>query len=369
MLIAAAALLIAAAPAAAATLRGFTPEQAAQVDAVVQTTMAEQNVPGVNVAVYGPGGAAYENSYGVSDTATNAPMDPADTIRIASISKTFTAVEVLRLIDRGKLRLKDKLSDYVKHVPNGKRITIKQLLGMTGGIYDFTRDDEFNAAFSANPLFPGWEPTDVLGILALHPPDFEPGAMVSYSDSNYILLGLIIEQITDKRVDKVIDRLSAKAGLSRTSFPTNAKLSPPAAHGYYGGDDGTEPLQDYTRVNPDVAWTAGAMLSTVADLKRWAKLLCTGKLISDRLFKRQIAFRPIPNPGPSIGYGLGMFQLADWIGHNGAIYGFNTAMFYLPSNGARIVISANKSTNFSSETIDMFFQIAGELFPGTTDAA
>ena len=358
---------VALAPAAgAANLNGFTPEQAAEVDAEIQGVMSTQNVPGVNVGVYAPGGKLYENSYGVADIQTNEPMDPADTVRIASISKTFTAVAVLRLIDKKKLRLTDKLNKYVKGVPNGDQINIRKLLGMTGGIYDFTRDDQFNTAFSANPLLPGWQPGDVLEILDVHPPDFAPGEMVSYSDSNYILLGMIIEKVTGKPVGKVIDRLARDAGLDRTEFPLDADLPAPFAHGYYAGDDGTGTLQDYSAVNPDVAWTAGNMLSTLADLKRWDKLLATGKLLSDRLFARQTQFRPIANAGgPSIGYGLGMFKLADWIGHNGAIYGFNTAMFYLPGQNARIVISANKSTNFSSETIDMFFGIAGKLFPGS----
>lgn len=355
--------------AGAANLSGFTPEQAAQVDATIQGVMSSQNVPGVNVGIYAPDGRLYENSYGVSDTATNTPMNPDDEIRIASISKTFTAVAVLRLIDRKKLRLTDTLNRYVKGVPNGKQINIRKLLAMTAGIYDFTRDDQFNAAFSANPLYPGWKPADLLAILERHDPDFPPGEMVSYSDSNYVLLGMIIEKVTGKPVHKVINRLGRIVGLKRTVFPLTPELTAPFAHGYYAGDDGTGPLQDYTAVNPDVAWTAGNMTSTLGDLKRWAKLLGTGKLLSQRLFARQTTFREIPNPGgPSIAYGLGIFKLDDWIGHNGAIYGFNTAMFYLPGQNARIVISGNKSTNFSSETLDMFFAIAKQLFPGTVTA-
>ncbi len=345
--------------------RGFSPAEVAAIDATVIDTMATQNVPGVNVAVFAPG-KRFERSYGISDIATDEPMDPADTIRMASISKTFTAVAVLRLVDRGRLRLNEKLADYVKGVPRGGQISIRQLLAMTGGIYDFTRDDQFNAAFSANPLYPGWEPRDTLEILDRHEPDFRPGKMVSYSDSNYILLGFILEKITGKPVEDVIDRLAQRAGLRRTLSPTTAELESPFAHGYYGGDEGDQPLADYTLVNPDVAWTAGNMTTTIGDLKIWAKALGTGELISRRLFRKQIGFRPIANPGgPSIGYGLGMFRLDDWIGHNGAIYGFNTSMFYLPAEKATILISANKSTNFSGETIGMFFALAGELFPGS----
>lgn len=342
---------------------GFTAEQTSAIDAIVAEEMTEGRVPGVNLAVYSPG-RSYEQSYGVSDLATNTPADPADTVRIASISKTFTAVAVLRLVDRGRLKLNYRLNRYVKGVDNGAKITIRQLLGMTGGIYDFTRDDQFNAAFSSDPLYPGWQPRDVLEILARHDPDFAPGERVSYSDSNYLLLGLVIERITGRPVREVVNRLTMQAGLENTVFPELPELRSPFAHGYYGGDDDDQPLADYTLLNPNVPWTAGNMTSDVADLKEWATVLGTGELLSERMFERQTHFRPIPNPGgPSIGYGLGLFKLDDWIGHNGAIYGFNTVMFYLPSEQATIVISGNKSTNFSSETLGMFFRIAEAIYP------
>jgi D-alanyl-D-alanine carboxypeptidase len=355
-----------AAAAPAATTGGSLPPAKTQaIDEVVEKVMASERVPGVNLAVRAPN-TSYRRSYGVADLATGAPMARKYTVRMASISKTFTGIAVLRLVDQGRLRLSDKLADYVKGVDNGKQITIRQLLGMTGGIYDFTRDEQFNAAFSANPLYPGWKPRDVLPILERHQPDFRPGKIVSYSDSNYVLLGLIIEKITGKPVKRTINRLSRRAGLRHTASPTVARLRVPFAHGYYAGDMGDQPLADYTLVNPDVAWTAGNMTTTIGDLQRWAVELGTGKLISKRLFRAQRRFRPIANPGgPKVGYGLGLFRIDDWIGHNGAIYGFNTVMFYLPGKRASIVISANKSTNFSAETLDMFLPIAKSLYPNS----
>jgi D-alanyl-D-alanine carboxypeptidase len=350
--------------ASSASAAGFDQQQIATLRSAIQTSMADQRVPGVNVGVWAPG-RTWTESFGLSDTTAGTPMSPKDTVRIASISKTFTGIAVLRLVDRGKLRLNDTLDEYVKGIPNGDQISIRKLLGMTAGIYDFTMDDQFAADFSANPLLP-WSPADVLAIVHRHPPNFPPGQMVSYSDTNYVLLGLIIEKITGKPVEKVINRLSRIAGLVNTRFPQAPELREPFAHGYYGGDDDDKPLADYTLVNPAVPWTAGAMTSTLRDLKRWAGLLGHGTLISPRLAKKQVRFNPISNPGgPSVGYGLGIFRFEDWIGHNGAIYGFNTSMFYLPSEDATIVVSANKSTNFSSETIPMFFAIAQTLFPGS----
>jgi D-alanyl-D-alanine carboxypeptidase len=343
---------------------GFDEAQIASLRTTIQASMTDQRVPGVNVGVWAPG-RSWTESFGLADTATGTPMSQKDTVRIASISKTFTGMAVLRLINRGKLRLNDTLDEYVKGIPNGDQISIRKLLGMTAGIYDFTMDEQFGTDFAANPLLP-WSPADVLAIVHRHPPNFPPGQMVSYSDTNYILLGLIIEKITGKPVEKVINRLCRIAGLVHTHFPQAPELREPFAHGYYGGDNDDRPLADYTLVNPAVPWTAGAMTSTLRDLKRWAALLGHGALISPRLAKKQVRFNPISNPGgPSVGYGLGIFSFEHWIGHNGAIYGFNTSMFYLPSEDATIVVSANKSTNFSSETIPMFFAIAQTLFPGS----
>ena len=108
-------------------------------------------------------------------------------------------------------------------------------------------------------------------------------------------------------------------------------------------------MRDYTLVNPGVAWTAGGMVSTLGDLRTWGRALARGTLLSKRLHARQLRFGPIPNPGSpiKIGYGLGVFKLGRWIGHNGAIYGFSTITMYLPGSGAQFVATANRPAALS----------------------
>jgi D-alanyl-D-alanine carboxypeptidase len=315
--------------------------------------------------VFAPGKGVLVKNYGTSDVPAGSPMRARDHVRIASISKTFTGIAVMRLIDRGRLKLGDRLSEFVKGIPNGDLITIRQLLGMTAGIYDFTRETAFNAAFSANPNIP-WKPADVLKILRdpANPPNFAPGEMVSYSDSNYVLLGIIIRKITGRSPEAVItDKIVEPLGLDSTSFPRTSAMPRPFARGYYAGDDGMGVLRDYSFVNPAVPWTAGAMISNLGDLRDWALALGTGELLSKKAFRQQRQFRPINNPGLNVWYGLGMFKLQGWIGHNGAIYGYNTAMFFLPSERATILVTANKSTNFSEDALAMFIGIARHLYP------
>lgn len=327
--------------------------------------MADERVPGMSVAVQDPRLGFFSRSYGLGDVTSAAPYRGRSHVRIASISKTFTGIAVLRLVDRGKLSLKDKLGKFVPGIPNGNQITIRQLLGMTGGIYDFTRNDAFNAAFSANPNIP-WDPGDVLRILRdpANRPDFPPGERVSYSDSNYVLLGIIIKKVTGNSPRRVIqNKLLRPKGLTETLFPNTSAMGRPFNRGYYAGDDGTGVLRDYTFLNPDVPWTAGSMISNTADLLEWSETLGRGELLSKGLFKKQREFRQIPNPGLNVWYGLGLFKLAGFIGHNGAIYGYNTAMFYLPRARASIVVTGNKSTNFSSESLVAFIEIARKLYP------
>ena len=148
--------------------------------------------------------------------------------------------------------------------------------------------------------------------------------------------------------------------------PTAPAMPRPFAHGYYGGENGKGRIRDYTRINPTLAWTAGGMVSTLGDLTKWAKVLAKGTLLSRRLHAQQMRFGMIPTAsGIPLGYGLGITRLGDWVGHNGAIYGFSTETFYDRSNGAEITAAANLSSNFSESTTDLFVKLADHLYPGS----
>jgi D-alanyl-D-alanine carboxypeptidase len=336
------------------------------VDDTAAAVMQAQRVPGVSVGVWGPAGD-YVSTYGVRDVDSRTPLRRTDHVRIASITKSYVATEVLRQVDRGRLKLSDTIDRFVRGVPNGGQITIAQLLGMRAGTYDFTMDDAFGRRFAANPQM-RFGVRDVLRIIRRHKPSFRPGARVEYSDTNYTLLGVVLEKATGRSPEAVIKRdIINRLRLRGTSFPTRPPLPNPFAHGYYAGDDGNGPVRDYTLVNPAVPWTAGGMVSTLDDLRTWGRVLARGTLLSKRLHARQLRFGSIPNPGSpiTIGYGLGVFKLGRWIGHNGAIYGFSTITMYLPGRGAQFVAIANLSTNFSSQTIDVFVPIARRLYPGS----
>jgi D-alanyl-D-alanine carboxypeptidase len=367
-LIAAAAVLTAPASASAR----LPARTVAAIDAAATAERTSGKVPGLAVSVTVPGRGSYVKAYGVADTSANRDFDVRDHVRIASITKTFTATAILELVDRGKLSLGATISKWVKGVPGGKRVTVAELLAMRSGLYDYTKDPRFAAAFEKNPLLP-FKPLDILPILKRHKPDFAPNARTEYADTNYILLGIVLEKVTGLSAESAIKRLVIDPlRLRDTSFPVTARMPTPFATGYFTPPTGTTAgaLFNYTSVNPMVAWTAGGMVATLSDLQRWGKALAKGTLLSRRMQARRLRFGRIPNPGgPRVGYGLGIFQIGDWIGHNGAIYGFNSITMYERRTGAQIAVVANKSSNFSSEALDVFVPIADAVVKGSVGAA
>ena len=137
----------------------------------------------------------------------------------------------------------------------------------------------------------------------------------------------------------------------------------PYAHGYFAGEDGKGELRDYTASNPAVAWTAGAMISTLDDLKVWAKALATGSLLKPETHAEQMKYEMIPAGKISVGYGLGIADFAGLIGHNGAIFGYTTAMFYVPDGGCHDRLEGNLASNFSAATTLIAYRAWQALLP------
>lgn len=347
----------------------FTPKVRQELSLAIRNTMTDTRLPGVSVGVFVPGRGSYVRTFGIADRTTGRPPRLSDHVRIASNTKTFTATAVLQLVDQGRLSLDDRLSAFFPQVDNADQITIRMMLNMTSGVYDYTDDDAFAERFYADPTIP-FDAEDFFGILARHQPEFAPGTDAGYSDSNYFLLGLVVEKVTDKPLGQVItEGIIEPLGLDETSYPTGEGLPAPFARGYFGGVDNTNPtLTDATAVNPAVGGGAGAMISTLGDLRTWVKALVDGTLLSPGLQAQRLQFVKFDNPGPvSVGYGLGIFKLDDLLGHNGAVIGYSTAMYYLPSNGATIVVWGNNSTNDSTPTTTIAFEIAELLFPKAVD--
>ncbi len=340
----------------------FSEELQQDMEAKVRDLMEQESIPGAVVGVWVPDRGEWVAAFGLADIESGRPMTVDDKVRIASNTKTFTATLVLILADEGLLDLDDRVEEYVRGVPYGDEITIRQLLNMTAGIFSFSEDEGFLDAFTSDPLME-MTPQESLDIALAHPPDFPPGQGWHYSDTNYEILGMIAEQVTGNDVEDEIDkRIIEPLGLSHTSFPTTPDMPEGHSRGYVLQEDGT--LTDYTRVSPSVPWAGGAMISNLEDLKIWAKALAGGELLSGEMHAQQLDWVEVPELANVEGrYGLGIMSLGGFLGHNGAIFGYNSTVLYLPEEDATIVVLANKSTNSSQESMLIFITLAKMLFP------
>jgi len=214
----------------------------------------------------------------VSNRRTGAPLRLEDRFRAGGITKTMTAVTVLRLVDQGRLRLDSRLSEFVPGVANGSRITMRQLLRMRAGEWSFTESPLIIRGQWANPAMP-WTADRTVRLIRAGEPQYPPGISGKYDNSNYVLPGKIIETVPGRSALVVLqDEVLAPAGLTATTLPRTTGMPGPFRRGYVPMGDGR--IGDTTIANPDVPWTAGNAISTLRDLGTWARVLGTGARVS-----------------------------------------------------------------------------------------
>lgn len=310
-----------------------------KLDEAVRRTMAVSVMPGVIIKIRSPKGD-WNKTYGVRDAKTLQPIRPNDHLRIGSNTKTFTGTAVCILQDQGKLKLSDPISKYLPDVPNGDNITIEQLGNMSAGIASYTFDDGFQKAMFSNPARP-WTPQELLAYAYKLPPDFAPGKGWAYSNSNFVILGLLIEKVAGKPVKDVFRELIFQPlGLKQTSWDEVPSLPEPFARGYtlQSKDDS---LTDATGYNPTWAFTAGQLVSTMDDLVKWAKALGTGALLKPSTWKQRHDYAHVPPNDADNHYGFGMGFTNGWAGHTGELPGYNTSCFYNEKEDIAVAIGVN----------------------------
>ena len=300
-------------------------------------------IPGAIVGVWGPDGD-YVKAFGLADKATGAPMATDFYQRIGSVTKTFTVTGVLQLVDAGKLSLDDTISKFVDGVPGGDQITIRNLARMQSGLASYTESEEFAQALYGEPRR-AYTPQQLLDLAFESPSVSPPGQGFVYCNTNTILLGLVVEKLSGQPLpDYIRDHITTPLGMSHTSFAVNADYPKPHAQGYAKGPDGRQ--VDTTDWNPSWGWAAGSMISTLDDMHVWAPAVATGKLLSAGLQAQRLQTVPAPPGAPNGGYGLGLFDVGGWIGHNGSLPGYQTAVYYLPQRQTTMVVFTNTDVGY-----------------------
>jgi len=323
----------------------------ADLDAALKKSFKESDAPGVVAAVQTPR-YTWVGALGVADRASGESMTPEMHHRIGSVTKTFTATLLLQAAEEGLLSLDDTIDQYVKGVPNGDKITLRQMADMTSGIASYTADEQWANELLSDP-HRVWKPEELAQIGIKDSPLFDPGTEWFYSNTNYTLLGLVLEKVTDKPIgDLYREQIIEPLDLKNTSFPdpSDSSIPEPHAQGYtlQGQSSGGKPI-DSTDWSPSEAWTAGQMISTVDDLLVYGRALGTGKGLlspeqqSERLGSFVSDVPPLNKPPlkGDLAYGIGLGKDHGWVGHNGEIPGFNTYLFYHPKLDAVVAVEVN----------------------------
>ena len=330
--------------AAAPTNAQLSPATQKAIAAAVNKELAAygstQPIPGAVVGVWVPGKGELTKGFGYSNLSPKTAMALDDHFRIGSNTKTFVATVMLQLIDEKKLTLDDTISKFNLGlaVPNANRITLRQLAEMRSGLIDVYAIPSVQKESSA--WWARQTPRDWVTIAGKQPPLFAPGAKYNYSNTNWFLLGLIVEKVTHHTiVAEIYDRVLAPMGLSQTSFPTtNWGMPVPYAHGYELNDK-KQWIDQSAALAPSVSWAAGAMISDMADMKKWVKAYVTGTTNSAATQKARLTC--LPTGEGNLSFGLGIGCSAGWYGYTGGITGYNTGAYYMPATGASIIVFVN----------------------------
>lgn len=318
------------------------PDLAMELDREIEARIVQMGVPGAIVSVSVPGEIDYVKAFGVADTATGAPMEIDDHHRIGSVTKTFTGTAILQLVDQGKIALSDPISKYIEGVPSGDVITIDMLGRMRSGLASYTEPDSFvDRLYSQSPTGPDafpFTPQEAIAEAFALPMDFAPDTDYEYSNTNTVMLALVVEKVSGMRfADYLQQNIFGPAGLAQTSWPTNGLMPEPYSHGYNKGPDGT--VYDASLWNPSWGDAAGAIISTAADMRTWASVVGKGTLLNPVTQQQRITGGSEVVAG--VDYAFAIFDANGWLGHNGDIPGYATVVVYLPERDATMVVMVN----------------------------
>ncbi|MGB7435907.1 MAG: serine hydrolase domain-containing protein [Candidatus Acidiferrum sp.] len=317
------------------------------VDRVVEAERKEQRIPGVSLAVCREGKIVKATGYGLANVELNVPVTPETIFQTGSVGKQFTAMAVMMLVDEGKIRLDEKFAKYVPESPAAwKGVTVRQLLTHTSGIADYGGEEETMGKGVIN-FRKDYTEEELIHAFAKMPMDFVPGEKWSYSNTGYVLLGILIHRVTGEFYgDFLQQRIFKPLGMSSTRIISEADIVPHRSNGYrlVKGE-----LKNQEWVSPTLNTTAdGALYTNVLDLAKWDAALCAKELIKPSSYDAM--WRPAKlNSGKAVPYGFG-WDLADKDGlkavsHDGAWQGFTMNITRFLEPRLTVIVMTNLDEN------------------------
>ena len=351
----------------------------AQLQQKLDSLRAAQRVPGATLGVALRDGTVLELASGLSDTIRQIAMKPSDRLLQGSVGKTYVSAVALQLVHEGKLNLDDKIAKFFGNepwfarLPNGPDITVRQLMNHTSGLVRYEFQPKFTADLRAQPM-KVWTPEERLSYILGTAAPFAAGARWEYSDTNYIVLGMIIEKITGQTYYAELRRRVLDPLALRNTIPSDRPELPGVANGYAGpgnelGGYDASLVNGRLAVNPGLEWTGGGIASTAGDLARWAKLLYEGKAFHPSLLPRLLDGVPA-QLGRDARYGLGVIirptALGTAYGHSGFFPGYATEMLYFPTSGTAVALQINNTAPYPRGMAAFLVEVARTVAPVAT---
>jgi CubicO group peptidase (beta-lactamase class C family)/uncharacterized protein YneR len=322
-----------------------------QLTAEYDKILSEQFKPGETgcaALVAKNGQVIYRKAFGMADLELNVPMQPEMVFRIGSITKQFTAVAILQLMEQGKLSLQDEITKFIPDYPmHGHSITVEHLLTHTSGIKSYTNVPEFQKYIRTD-----MKPEEVIDLIKSKPMEFAPGTRWNYNNSGYFLLGYIIEKVTGKTYQEYLqENFFTPLEMTSSCYGDDTKIIKLRASGYQPGEDGTVNADFMSMLLP---YAAGSIMSTVDDLYKWNRAVHSYRLIKkETLEMAHTPYRLTDGKSTSYGYGwfLSHLQGSPTIEHGGGINGYLTSSVYLPDEDVFVALFSNnnaKAPEFSA---------------------
>ncbi|MFC1543693.1 serine hydrolase domain-containing protein [Gemmatimonadota bacterium] len=339
----------------------FAPERIAAIQGRLQARFdsiyAAGDFPGASAGFRLPDGTAFTLTVGVSDREAGTPMEPNDRMLTGSVGKTFVAAVALQLVSEGLLDLDRLVSEYLGNeswypsLPNGQKITVRMLMTHTSGIVRYEFNEQFTRDLTADPE-KVWRPEELVAYILDTEPPFPAGQGWTYSDTNFILLGMIIERITGSTLyEEIRTRLLQSLNLTGT-VPSDSRRIPGLVQGYAGPGNpfgGTDAMLHggIFAINPQFEWAGGGFATTAGDLARWAADIYEGRAYDPTLLEQALNGVPARQLGRGARYGLGVIiwdtPVGPAWGHSGFFPGYLTEMRYYPEHRFAVAFQANTS--------------------------
>lgn len=311
-----------------------------KIDSIITTVLKDKKGPGGVFLVAKDGKPIYRKAFGQANIELDVDMKPENVFQIGSMTKQFTAVAIMMLVEQGELNVNDVISKYIPNYPNGNNITIHHLLTHTSGIKDFTEMKSIMSIAKKDLT-----PKELVDFFKDESVDFQPGENFKYNNSGYVVLGYIIELVSGKYYADFIEKnIFEKLEMNNSRYASDREIVKNRAYGYHNRGAYTNKMY----VSLSIPYASGSLMSTVDDMLKWQKAINNNSLISE-ISKKKVFTNYSVNNRKYINYGYG-WHLKDINGiptreHGGSIFGFKSMGVYIPSKDVYVIGLTNCDCN------------------------